>query len=414
LGLLAVRKYESSLTMNDISTTTLSRITHLTCSACGTPSSPFKPQLLSACCQLPLESQYEYSEEISKKILIGREGTMWRYREMLPVLSDENIVSLGEGFTPILNLNNLARKYELSHLLLKDEGQNPTGSFKARGLSMAISKAKEFEVEGCIIPTAGNAGVAMAAYCAKAGMKAIVVMPRHTPKAFKEECYWYGADVQLVDGLINDCAAKAKELNADNSLLDVSTLKEPYRLEGKKTMGYEIAEQLKWSLPDVILYPAGGGTGLIGIWKAFLEMQQLGWLPVNTKLPKMIAVQAANCQPLVDTFYGKQVNCKSYTGKPTIANGLAVPRPLGEHMMLKVLNQSGGDAISITEQEMLEGLQELGRNEGLFVAPEGAAVWMAARKLVAENKISRDDKIMLLNTGSGQKYMENVEGKYKF
>ena len=398
--------------MNNISTRTISRISHLMCSACGTAASPFELQLVSTCCQLPLESQYDYSESISKKILIGREGTMWRYREMLPVLADENIVTLGEGFTPILNLNNLAQKYELSQLLLKDEGQNPTGSFKARGLSMAISKAKEFDVEGCIIPTAGNAGVAMAAYCAKAGMKAVVVMPRHTPKAFKEECYWYGADVQLVDGLINDCAAKAKELNANGSLLDVSTLKEPYRLEGKKTMGYEIAEQLNWSLPDVILYPAGGGTGLIGIWKAFLEMQQLGWLPENIVLPRMVAVQAANCQPLVDTFYGKQANCKNYTGKPTIANGLAVPRPLGEHMMLNVLHQSGGDAVSITEHEMLKGLQELGKNEGLFVAPEGAAIWMAARKLIDENKIGRDEKILLLNTGAGQKYMDNVEGKY--
>lgn len=338
---------------------------------------------------------------------------MWRYREMLPVFNDENIVSLGEGFTPILTLANLARKYNLSHLLLKDEGQNPTGSFKARGLSMAISKAKEFGTDGCIIPTAGNAGVAMAAYCAKAGMKAVVVMPRHTPKAFREECYWYGADVQLVDGLINDCAARAKELNTDGSLLDVSTLKEPYRLEGKKTMGYEIAEQLNWTLPDVILYPAGGGTGLIGIWKAFKEMQQLGWLPESIKLPRMVAVQAANCQPLVETYFGRQENCKNYTGKPTIANGLAVPRPLGEHMMLNVLHQSGGTAVSITEQEMLEGLQELGRNEGLFVAPEGAAVWMAARKLVAAGKIDSHESILLLNTGSGQKYMDNVEGKYK-
>ncbi|MEJ8802704.1 threonine synthase [Pontibacter sp. H249] len=390
---------------------TLSFISHLSCSSCGNSHSAYQPQLLSACCQLPLESQYEY-QPLSKSILTGRPGNMWRYRELLPVLADENIVSLGEGFTPILNLQNLAQKYNINHLQLKDEGQNPTGSFKARGLSMAISKAKEFESEGCIIPTAGNAGVAMAAYCAKAGMKATVVMPRHTPKAFREECYWYGADVQLVDGLINDCAARAKELNADSSLLDVSTLKEPYRLEGKKTMGYEIAEQLNWTLPDVILYPAGGGTGLIGIWKAFKEMQQLGWLPQSIKLPRMIAVQAANCQPLVETYFGRQANCKQYIGKPTIANGLAVPRPLGEHMMLRVLLESGGTAISITEQEMLEGLQELGKNEGLFVAPEGAAVWMAARKMVDAGMINRDEKILLLNTGSGQKYMENVEGMY--
>lgn len=337
---------------------------------------------------------------------------MWRYREMLPVLEDDNIVSLGEGFTPILKLNNLASRYDLSHLLLKDEGKNPTGSFKARGLSMAISKAKEFGAEGCIVPTAGNAGVAMSAYCAKAGMRAVVVMPSHTPKAFKEECYWYGAEVVLVDGLINDCAAKAKELNADGRLLDVSTLKEPYRLEGKKTMGYEIAEQQDWQLPDVILYPAGGGTGLIGIWKAFKEMKSLGWLRADVKLPRMVAVQAANCSPLLDTFTGRQQNCLHYTGKPTIANGLAVPRPLGEQMMLQVLRESGGTAIGITEEEMLLGLQELGKHEGLFVAPEGAAVWMATRKLLQNEVIAPEEKILLLNTGSGQKYMANIEGRY--
>lgn len=391
---------------------TLSRITHLTCSACGTEHAAEQPQLLSTCCQMPLEAQYDYAEPLYKSILSSRPATMWRYLEMLPVIAEENIVSLGEGFTPILSLQNLARKYKINCLKLKDEGQNPTGSFKSRGLSMAISKAKEFGVQGCIIPTAGNAGVAMAAYCARAGMKAVVVMPSHTPKAFKEECYWYGADVQLVDGLINDCAARAKELNADGNLLDVSTLKEPYRLEGKKTMGYEIAEQLNWNLPDVILYPAGGGTGLIGIWKAFKEMKQLGWLHESIKLPRMIAVQAANCQPLVETYLGNQESSKSYTGKPTIANGLAVPRPIGEQMMLRVLRQSGGMAIGITEQEMLEGLRELARNEGLFVAPEGAALWMATRKLIENGKIDRDEHIMLLNTGNGQKYMDNVTGKY--
>ena len=328
------------------------------------------------------------------------------------MLQQENIVSLGEGFTPILSLNTLAGKLNLKELLLKDEGQNPTGSFKARGLSMAISKAKELGVEGCIIPTAGNAGVAMAAYCARAGMRAVVVMPRHTPKAFREECYWYGAEVHLVDGLINDCAHKAKELNADGTLLDVSTLKEPYRIEGKKTMGYEIAEQLNWQLPDVILYPAGGGTGLIGIWKAFHEMKAIGWLASDIKLPRMVAVQAANCMPLVDTFFGRQPNAQHYVGKPTLANGLAVPRPIGEPLMLQVLAESKGTAASVTEEEMIQGLQELGRYEGLFVAPEGAALLMAARKLLASGYIQPEEQVMLLNTGSGQKYMENIENMY--
>jgi threonine synthase len=358
---------------------------------------------------MPLLAHYNSDGHFPKEVLKQREATMWRYQEMLPVLQKENMVSLGEGFTPLLTLSNLAKQYELKSLLLKDEGQNPTGSFKARGLSMAISKAKEHGVEGCIIPTAGNAGVAMAAYCAKAGMRAVVVMPRHTPKAFRDECYWYGAEVVLVDGLINDCAAKIKELNSQGELLDVSTLKEPYRLEGKKTMGYEIAEQLNWNLPDVILYPAGGGTGLIGIWKAFREMQQLGWLEPTEQLPRMVAVQAANCQPLVETFYGRQPNAQNYVGKPTIANGLAVPRPIGEPLMLQTLQESGGSAISITDEEMISGLRELGAREGLFVAPEGAAVWMAARKLLDTGCIAADEQILLLNTGSGQKYMENLD-----
>lgn len=391
---------------------TASRISILECSACGKTYSPYTLQTTSDCCSMPLVANYELAEQLSKTTLTQREGTMWRYRELLPVLSEEHIVSLGEGFTPQLKLQNLSNKYNLNSLYLKDEGQNPTGSFKARGLSMAISKAKELGVSGCIIPTAGNAGVAMAAYCAKAGMRAVVVMPRHTPKAFREECYWYGAEVHLIDGLINDCAAKVKELNADGSLLDVSTLKEPYRLEGKKTMGYEIAEQMDWQLPDVILYPAGGGTGLIGIWKAFFEMKALGWIAADVKLPRMVAVQAENCKPLVDTYFERQKNAQQYVGKPTIANGLAVPRPIGEQMMLKVLKESRGTAISITEEEMIKGLKELGKYEGLFVAPEGAAVWMAASKLLETNVIAPEEKILLLNTGSGQKYMDNIEGAY--
>ncbi len=383
------------------------------CSSCGKPYTPFELQRLSACCQLPLLTDYDFGAPLSKEILAGRTGTMWRYQELLPVLQKDNIVSLGEGYTPMLSLDTLASRYNLKELLLKDEGQNPTGSFKARGLSMAVSKAKEFGAEGCITPTAGNAGVALAAYCARAGMRAVVVMPRHTPKAFREECYWYGAEVHLVDGLINDCAAKAKELNADGSLLDVSTLKEPYRLEGKKTMGYEIAEQLNWQLPDVLLYPAGGGTGLIGIWKAFHELKAIGWLSAEVKFPRMVAVQAANCMPLVETLSGRQPNAHHYVGKPTIANGLAVPRPIGEQLMLKVLAESNGTAVSVTEEEMVLGLQELGKKEGLFVAPEGAAVWMAFRQLLTAGSILPEEQVLLLNTGSGQKYMENIENRYR-
>jgi threonine synthase len=388
-----------------------SYIVDLQCSQCGSAASVYELQRASVCCNMPLVAQYDLSARLDKKKLLEREGTMWRYREVLPVLDDQFVVSLGEGYTPILQMKNLEEDFGFANLWLKDEGQNPTGSFKARGLSMAISKAKELGVSGCIVPTAGNAGVAMAAYCAKANLKAMVVMPQHTPKAFKEECYWYGAEVFLVDGLINDCAAFARTLNVSGELLDISTLKEPYRLEGKKTMGYEIAEQMNWTLPDVILYPAGGGTGLIGIWKAFKEMIALGWLDRDVKLPRMVAVQAQNCSPVVDTFFGKQLNSLHYNGSPTIANGLAVPRPIGEPLMLQVIQESGGTAISISEEEMLQGLREIGQKEGLFVAPEGAAVWMAAQKLLAAGWLSAEEKILLLNTGSGQKYLDNIEGK---
>ncbi len=391
---------------------TLTRLHELECSECGQPHSAHRLQLVSECHKVPLVATYDLQERLSRATAIDlHDASMWRYRALLPLLDDENKVTLGEGFTPLMRLPTLGGRYDLRSLLLKDEGQNPTGSFKARGLSMAVSKAKELGATGCIIPTAGNAGVAMAAYCARAGLRAVVAMPRHTPKAFKEECYWYGAEVQLIDGLINDCAAWVRQHNANGELLDVSTLKEPYRLEGKKTMGYELAEQLDWQLPDVLLYPAGGGTGLIGIWKAFREMQQLGWLAPGAKLPRMVAVQADACQPLVATYTGKQANCHAYVGKPSIANGLAVPHPLGEQMMLRVLAESNGTALSITDEEMMEGMRELGRHEGLFVAPEGGAVWLAARKLLASGWIAPHEQILLLNTGSGQKYMDNVEGR---
>ncbi|MBH8567954.1 threonine synthase [Hymenobacter sp. BT584] len=394
-----------------VASESFSRLAALHCSTCGTEYSAFDLQRVSACCNVPLVADYDLHEPLSRAVIDQADTSMWRYGALLPLLHEENKVTLGEGLTPLLRLPRLAARHELAYLLLKDEGQNPTGSFKARGLSMAVSKAKELGVDGCIIPTAGNAGVAMAAYCARAGLRAVVVMPRHTPQAFREECLWYGAEVELVDGLISDCGARVRQRNADGALLDISTLKEPYRLEGKKTMGYEIAEQLNWTLPDVLLYPAGGGTGLIGIWKAFQEMKQLGWLAPDVKLPRMVAVQAENCCPLLETYEGRQPNCHAYQGRATLANGLAVPHPLGENLMLRVLHESNGTVVSVSEEGMLAGMRDLGQQEGLFVAPEGGAVWTAARQLLASGEIQPDEKILLLNTGNGQKYLDNVAGR---
>jgi len=290
---------------------------------------------------------------------------------------------------------------------MKDESFNPTGSFKARGLSVAISKAKELGIERCIVPTAGNAGGALAAYCARAGMACTVVMPRHTPNVFKQECELYGAELILVDGLINDCAKKVAELKQSGAYYDVSTLKEPFRLEGKKTMGYEIAEQLGWQLPDVIIYPAGGGTGLIGIWKAFKEMIEMGWIE-DRYLPKMIAVQSQQCAPVVRAFYNPEGWKEGFTPNPSLANGLAVPYPFGMDMMQDVLHESKGMAYAVSEEEIVDGVKEFARTEGIIICPEGAAVWKALLHLRRMKVVDAADKIVLLNTGSGYKYLENI------
>ncbi|GAA4397884.1 threonine synthase [Nibrella viscosa] len=359
---------------------------------------------------MPLLSRYALSGTWSKDELHHRPKSLWRYEEVLPVLQPENQVTLGEGFTPILALPRLSNQLGMARLSLKDEGLNPTGSFKARGMSVAISKAKELGQEACIVPTAGNAGVAMAAYCARAGLQAVVVMPRHTPAAFQEACVGYGAELLLVDGLINDCAAQVKTLNQTGRYFDVSTLKEPYRLEGKKTMGYELAEQLDWQLPDVIMYPTGGGTGLIGIWKAFMEMRQVGWLHPKQPLPKLVAVQSQNCCPVVDTFRGRQANSKQYVGTPTIANGLAVPRPIGEPLMLQVLAESGGTAIAVSEEDIRQGTQQLWREEGIWGAPEGGALLTATQQLLEQGWLQPHQHVLLLNTGAAYLYQSALTG----
>jgi threonine synthase len=273
-------------------------------------------------------------------------------------------------------------------------------------MSMAVSKAKELGIQKCIVPTAGNAGGALSAYCAKAGIEAIVVMPEHTPEIFKAECRLYGATLVLEKGLISDCARKVQQINASGEYFDVSTLKEPYRLEGKKTMGYEIAEQLKWKLPDVILYPTGGGTGLIGMWKAFNEMIEMGW--IADRLPKMIAVQSENCQPIFETWTGKQENSRNYKGSQTIANGLAVPNPFAELLILKILRETNGKPVAVSDFDITTAMKEVSLKEGMIMAPEGAALWAALKKLRKEKYIVPEESVLLLNTGSGYKYLENL------
>lgn len=328
---------------------------------------------------------------------------MWRYSEMLPLADEKNKVSLGEGMTPIVSINRYAQKYGFERLFVKDEGLNPTGSFKSRGLSMAVSKAKEFGVTECVIPTAGNAGGAMGAYCAAAGMKATVIMPGHTPKPFQDECRLFGAELMLVDGLIDRCGEIASSIQNETGAFNMSTLKEPYRLEGKKTMGYEIAEQMNWELPDVIVYPTGGGTGLIGIWKAFKEMISLGWI-AGTSLPRMVVVQSLNCSPMVHFVNGNETH-ESYGESK--ANGLAVPKAFGKDLIKKVVVDSNGSAIAVSEESILRTAKELSRSEGISFSPEGGATMAGLLELVALGDISKNEKILLINTGNASKYMDH-------
>lgn len=383
----------------------ISLASHLTCSACNSPYALDKLQNFSPCCQKPFLVNYDLSDRPALKEIASENSSMWRYATVLPVFDPLNIVSLGEGMTPIFDLQRLASKHGLKSLKVKDEGLNPTGSFKARGLSAAISKAKELGVEHCVIPTAGNAGGAMSAYCAAAGIKATVVMPDHTPQSFQQECEHYGARLLLANGLIDKCAVLAAKIQQEEKAFNVSTLKEPYRLEGKKTMGYEIAEQLNWDLPDVILYPTGGGTGLIGIWKAFHEMITLGWLKPDVKLPRMITVQASKCAPVVDFLSGIKREASYYS--ESIANGLAVPHAFGMDLISKVVKESKGMGITVTDAEMIEGVKEVAQEEGILMAPEGAALWKALGLLIDRGEVLREESVLMINTGSGYKYLEN-------
>jgi threonine synthase len=379
---------------------------HLQCSYCGKNYDKNKINTFCSEDNQPLEAVYHFKDSWSKASLNNRPANMWRYREALPIEKKENQISLGEGFTPLLNLSKLKSTYNQSQLFLKDESGNPSGSFKARGISMAVSKAKELRIEKMCIPTAGNAGSALSAYCAKAGIDAYIFMPEDTPKVFQLDCEIMGANVTKVRGDISDAAKLMKSKN-DGSWFDVTTLKEPFRLEGKKTMGYEIVEQLNWKPPDVIIYPTGGGTGLIGIWKALQEMKSLGW--IDKYQTRMVAVQGTGCDPVVQSFQkGKHQIAKYNNPAPTIANGLRVPKPFGDRMIMKTLYESNGTAISASDEEIKLALKEFAVAEGLFLCPEGAAVWVAYKKLKSSNWIKNDETIVLLNTGSVYKYAENL------
>ena len=369
-------------------------LTHLACTACGQRHDATVPQNVCTACGKPLYAHYDLAaagRTLTKESLRTRGKSLWRYREVLPVKNDADIVTLGEGFTPLLPAPRLGAKHGLTKLFIKDEAQNPTGSFKARGMSTAA-------------PSAGNAAGALAAYAARSGMEAHIFMPRDTPRANVIECQQMGAFVTLIDGLITDCGAEVAKRKAAAGWFDLSTLKEPYRVEGKKTLGYELAEQLSWTLPDVILYPTGGGTGLVGMWKAFDELEQLGW--IGPKRPRMFSVQADGCQPIVRALAAREKFAAEHLGAHTRASGLRVPKAIGDFIMLDLLRKSGGGALAVSDDEMIACTKEVGAAEGVFPAPEGAACYAALQHLLATGQVRRDESIVLFNTGSGLKYLE--------
>jgi threonine synthase len=358
-------------------------------------------------CGAPLSVRYDLDAarvHLTREALRTRPSDMWRYREVLPVQRAENCVSLGEGMTPLLELPRLGAQLGGRRLLLKEESLNPTNSFKARGMATAVSRALELGLKHLAVPSAGNAGSALAAYAARAGLRATVVVPRDTPAAFVEECRALAAHVELVDGLINDCGKRVAAGRETHGWFDLSTLKEPYRLEGKKTLGYELAEQLGWRLPDVIVYPTGGGTGLVGMWKAFQELERLGW--IAGRRPRMWSVQTQGCAPIVRAFHAGEERAAAWENAHTFALGLRVPVAVGDFLMLRALRESGGNAIAVSEEEIAAAGRELASAEGIFASPEGAATWAALRRLESIEALGDASTVVLFNTGGWYKYAE--------
>ncbi len=386
-------------------------VTHLECAACGRTYEARRLHNLCTECGRPLLVRYDLeaaARTLTRESLKGRRADLWRYAEVLPVEREENIVSLGEGWTPLLRAERLGASLGLSELYIKDESQNPTQSFKARGMTAAVSMAKELGVRKLAVPSAGNAAGALAAYAARAGMEAHIFMPKDTPRANVVECEQTGARVTLLEGLITDCGAEVARRKEREGWFDVSTLKEPYRVEGKKTLGYELAEQMGWELPDVVVYPTGGGTGLVGMWKAFDEMEAMGW--IGRKRPRMVTVQSEGCAPIVRAFEAGKRFADEFENAATVASGLRVPKAVGDFLILDALRASNGTAVAVSDAELLAAVGEVGAAEGLFVAPEGAACLPALRKLIERGEVGADERVVLFNTGAGVKYLESFGG----
>src|SRR5688572_6067451 len=380
--------------------------THLECTRCGRTFESERLWRLSECCEKPLYPRYDLESLRSSfrpEVLCGREPTLWRYEEVLPVRDRRFRLTLGEGFTPLLPVPRLAERLGLRRLWVKDEGQNPTGSFKARGLAVAVARAWELGARELALPSAGNAGSAAAAYAAAAGLPCHVVVPQDTPHVIVEETLALGADLELIDGLITDAGARVAEGVRQHGWFDLSTLKEPYRVEGKKTMGYELFEQLGGRLPDAIVYPTGGGTGLVGMWKAFDEMERLGW--IGAARPRMFSVQASGCAPIVRAWERSEETAEPWVDAHTYAAGLRVPRAVGDFLILDAVRASNGAAVAIDDDTMRVAVRLVGERTGIFTAPEGGAVAAAVPLLLGQGRLTADEEVVLFLTGSGLKYV---------
>jgi len=385
-------------------------LSHLECTRCGKRHDPSIVQTVCSDCKGVLFARYDLEQvqqHVSKAALASRVRSMWRYSELLPVKQESNIVTLGEGYTNILPLPKSGRKVGFNHLFMKDDGLIPTGTFKARGMSSAISKCVELGVRKVAVATAGNAGAAMAAYASRAGIESYAYMPRDTPEIIRGQCEFYGAKITLVNGTIADAGKIVDELGVRKSWMILSTMKEPYRVEGKKTMGFEIAEQFEWHVPDVIVYPTGGGTGIVGMWKAFEELEAIGWISEGRR-PRLVSVQSSGCAPVVKAFRDGKESCEIWSKAETVAAGLRVPKAYGDYLILKAIRKSHGTVIAVSDKEILNAMKELAHTEGLCVCPEGAASYACLPKLQSDGFLDKDERVLLYNTGVGTLYSELI------